>query len=99
MPTETRSTERQESTAMSTSYRLARSDKQRDRSTAEVFEDHLRKREDESSFEEDLKLNFAEEVVLLTCTGICRASRASRISQGPGKLASCRQCHIHQQIN
>lgn len=36
------------------------------RSTREVFQDHVRKRQEEC-FEEDLRLNYAEDVVLLTC--------------------------------
>jgi hypothetical protein len=39
------------------------------RSTQEVFEDHLTKR-DEDNFEGDLKLNYAPDVVMLTCSGI-----------------------------
>lgn len=39
------------------------------RSTREVVEDHLRKRVD-NRLEDDLAENYAEDVVLLTCTGI-----------------------------
>jgi hypothetical protein len=49
------------------------------RSTQEVFEDHLRKR-DEDNFEGDLKLNYAPDVVMLTCTGIFRGHEGLRQS-------------------
>jgi hypothetical protein len=49
------------------------------RSTQEVFEDHLRKR-DEDNFEGDLKLNYAPDVVMLTCSGIFRGHEGLRQS-------------------
>lgn len=52
---------------------------QSSRSTQEVFEDHLRKR-DEGDFEGDLNQNYAPDVVLLTCTGIFRGHAGLRES-------------------
>jgi hypothetical protein len=49
------------------------------RSTQEVFEDHLNKR-DEDNFEADLKLNYAAELVMLTCSGIFRGHEGLRQS-------------------
>lgn len=49
------------------------------RSTQEVFEDHLSKR-DENDLEGDLKYNFAPDVVLLTCTGVLRGHGGVRRS-------------------
>ena len=49
------------------------------RSTGEVFQDYLRKR-DEDNFEGDLKLNYAPDVVMLTCSGIFRGHEGLRQS-------------------
>jgi hypothetical protein len=49
------------------------------RSTQEVFEDHLRKRV-EDNFEGDLKLNYAPDLVMLTCSGIFRGYEGLRQS-------------------
>jgi hypothetical protein len=49
------------------------------RSTQEVFEDHLSKR-DENDLEGDLNCNYAPDVVLLTCTGILRGHEGVRRS-------------------
>jgi hypothetical protein len=49
------------------------------RSTQEVFEDHLSKR-DKNDLEGDLKCNYAPDVVLLTCTGVLRGHEGVRRS-------------------
>jgi len=49
------------------------------RSTQEVFEDHLRKY-DEDNFERDLELNYAADIVMLTCSGIFRGHQGLRHS-------------------
>jgi len=54
-------------------------EKARSRSTEEVFEDHLRLRR-EGRLEEDLRRNYAEDVVLLTCNSNLTGHDAIRYS-------------------
>lgn len=49
------------------------------RSTAEVFEDHLRLRAD-NDVEQDIARNYAPDVVFLTCTGMFRGHDGVRAS-------------------
>jgi hypothetical protein len=49
------------------------------RSTQEVFEDHLSKR-NENDLEGDLKCNYAPDILLLTCTGVLRGHEGVRRS-------------------